>query len=181
MGGLTANSWPYVTPDDHPKEYPAASQALANKLESLVGAGSRGGNMQLLETIASGTGNYWLDAAGTPTVWGGVTPGADYLQVPVAGWWLCGFYGGFNANTAGTYRTMRLAILGGDNTTIPAAMNNISATQHAASAPGWSYSGLAGSGLWYLTAGQGIRCMARLDSGVALGAGANMFCLYQHA
>jgi hypothetical protein len=34
MGGTTTHGWPYVTPDDHPFEYPAASQALANKLES---------------------------------------------------------------------------------------------------------------------------------------------------
>lgn len=34
MSGTTAHGWPYVTPDDHPVEFPAASQALANKLES---------------------------------------------------------------------------------------------------------------------------------------------------
>lgn len=35
MSGTTTSGWPYVTPDDHPYQYPAASQALANKLEVL--------------------------------------------------------------------------------------------------------------------------------------------------
>jgi hypothetical protein len=34
MSGTTAGGWPYVTPDDHPVEFPAHSQALANKLEA---------------------------------------------------------------------------------------------------------------------------------------------------
>lgn len=34
MTGTTASGWPYVEPDDHPKEWPAHSQALANKLEA---------------------------------------------------------------------------------------------------------------------------------------------------
>lgn len=34
MSGTTTSGWPYVTPDDHPVEYPAASQALANLLEA---------------------------------------------------------------------------------------------------------------------------------------------------
>lgn len=34
MSGTTTHGWPYVTPDDHPKEYPAASQQLAEKLEA---------------------------------------------------------------------------------------------------------------------------------------------------
>jgi hypothetical protein len=38
MGGTTANGWPYVTPTDKPKEFPAASQALANKLQARLGA-----------------------------------------------------------------------------------------------------------------------------------------------
>lgn len=37
MSGTTSGGWPYVTPDDHPKEYPSASQGLANKLESVLG------------------------------------------------------------------------------------------------------------------------------------------------
>ena len=37
MSGVTTNGWPYVTPDDHPLEFPAHSQALANKLEALGG------------------------------------------------------------------------------------------------------------------------------------------------
>lgn len=32
--GVTPSGWPYVTPDDHPKEYPAHSQQLAEKLEA---------------------------------------------------------------------------------------------------------------------------------------------------
>lgn len=34
MSGVTAGGWPYVTPEDHPLEFPALSQQLANKLES---------------------------------------------------------------------------------------------------------------------------------------------------
>lgn len=34
MSGTTAGGWPYVTPDDHPKEYPAASQQLAEKIDA---------------------------------------------------------------------------------------------------------------------------------------------------
>jgi len=34
MPSNTANGWPYVTPDDHPKEYPSTSQALAQLLEA---------------------------------------------------------------------------------------------------------------------------------------------------
>ena len=36
MTGTTPNGWPYVTPDDHPLEFPAHSQALAQKLEAVV-------------------------------------------------------------------------------------------------------------------------------------------------
>lgn len=39
MSGTTANGWPYVTPDDHPKEFPAASQALAQKLDTFYKSG----------------------------------------------------------------------------------------------------------------------------------------------
>jgi hypothetical protein len=35
MTGTTASGYPYVTPTDHPKEYPATSQALAKALEIL--------------------------------------------------------------------------------------------------------------------------------------------------
>jgi hypothetical protein len=40
----TASGWPYVTPTDHPKDFPASSQALATKAEAVVGAGMKGGN-----------------------------------------------------------------------------------------------------------------------------------------
>jgi hypothetical protein len=36
MSGTTGQGWPFVTPDDHPKEYPTLSQALAEKLEADV-------------------------------------------------------------------------------------------------------------------------------------------------
>ena len=35
MPATTPGGWPYVLPADHPVEYPAASQNLANKLEAL--------------------------------------------------------------------------------------------------------------------------------------------------
>lgn len=34
MSGTTPKGWPYVTPDDHPKEYPSLSQTLAEKLDT---------------------------------------------------------------------------------------------------------------------------------------------------
>ena len=34
MPGTTADGWPYILPADHPLEYPAQSQALANLLDS---------------------------------------------------------------------------------------------------------------------------------------------------
>lgn len=37
----TANGWPYVVPADHPLEYPALSQQLANLLESRLGTAAR--------------------------------------------------------------------------------------------------------------------------------------------
>lgn len=39
MSGTTTDGWPYVTPDDHPKEYPAASQQLAEKLSTAQSGG----------------------------------------------------------------------------------------------------------------------------------------------
>ena len=36
MGGVSASGWPYVTPDDHPIDFPAHSLALSNLLESRV-------------------------------------------------------------------------------------------------------------------------------------------------
>jgi len=36
MGGVTPHGVPYVTPDDHPAEFPAHSQALANALENVT-------------------------------------------------------------------------------------------------------------------------------------------------
>lgn len=36
MSGTTTHGWPYVTPDDHPLQFPAASQVLAEKLEGAV-------------------------------------------------------------------------------------------------------------------------------------------------
>jgi hypothetical protein len=50
MSGSTVHGFPYVTPDDHPKEFPASSQALANKLESavkVVATGTSSGNTGL--------------------------------------------------------------------------------------------------------------------------------------
>lgn len=34
MSGTTEHGWPYVTPEDHPLEFPTHSQALANKLDA---------------------------------------------------------------------------------------------------------------------------------------------------
>ena len=46
MSGATAGGWPYVTPEDHPLEFPTLSQQLATKLQAeitdKVAAGSRG-------------------------------------------------------------------------------------------------------------------------------------------
>lgn len=50
MSGTTTNGWPYVTPDDHPKEYPAASQALAQMIDSSEG---------LTDQIISAFGPGW--------------------------------------------------------------------------------------------------------------------------
>lgn len=47
MPGSTAHGWPYVTPDDHPVEFPAHSQALATKLE----AGPRVQSGAFLDTV----------------------------------------------------------------------------------------------------------------------------------
>lgn len=38
--GVTAHGWPYVQPDDHPLQYPAVSQSLAEKLETLPQPGT---------------------------------------------------------------------------------------------------------------------------------------------
>jgi len=58
MGGTTTNGWPYVTPDDHPFEFPAASQTLANKLDAQV-------PLVKLRTV---TGPYTTDTNGFFTV-----------------------------------------------------------------------------------------------------------------
>ena len=34
MGGITTSGYPYVTPDDHPQVYPAASQQLAESIQT---------------------------------------------------------------------------------------------------------------------------------------------------
>jgi len=53
MGGTTTNGYPYVTPDDHPQVYPAASQQLAETIETKLGRGIQKGTI----TPASG----WID------------------------------------------------------------------------------------------------------------------------
>lgn len=65
--GLTPNGWPYVTPDDHPKEYPAVSQQLAEKLETATSNPSplslalipahRGSRLLLAAVISDAAGN----------------------------------------------------------------------------------------------------------------------------
>lgn len=54
MSGTTAGGWPYVTPDDHPKEFPAHSQALAQKLDAMPAS-----------KLRMGTGSYALGSNGT--------------------------------------------------------------------------------------------------------------------
>lgn len=54
MSGSTAGGIPYVTPDDHPKEYPTASQQLAELLSAKFAA---------LPRIAAG--EFQVHASGT--------------------------------------------------------------------------------------------------------------------
>ena len=53
--GLTPGGWPYATPDDHPLQYPAVSQQLAEKLEAVPVA--CGGKVQITATLAGGWAN----------------------------------------------------------------------------------------------------------------------------
>ena len=67
MSGTTAGGWPYVTPDDHPKEYPAASQQLAEKIDARLVA--------LPAAVATGT----VDTAGVAVTF----PAGRFTATPV--------------------------------------------------------------------------------------------------
>ena len=77
MSGTTANGWPYVTPDDHPKEFPAASQALAQKLDTLGASAQTKRTTQddapadtwgavAAVTVPATAGSVWLIHVGIP-------------------------------------------------------------------------------------------------------------------
>jgi hypothetical protein len=86
----TANGWPYVTPTDHPKDFPASSQALATKLEADV----RGFKTGYWSGSADGSGNISIThgLGRTPTAMI-LTPGANATTGPLslAGWRVTGF------------------------------------------------------------------------------------------
>jgi hypothetical protein len=53
--GLTPFGWPYVQPDDHPLQYPAISQALAEKLDAAA-------------IVHAGEGAYAVDGSGSGVI-----------------------------------------------------------------------------------------------------------------
>lgn len=69
MGGTTTGGFPYVTPDDHPLQFPAHSQALANKLQADSTASTSGvltvaGTWTLLAGSQVVRRNGWIAAYG---------------------------------------------------------------------------------------------------------------------
>jgi hypothetical protein len=77
MGGTTADGWPYVTPDDHPKEFPAHSQGLANGLQYL------GDTVQAIPAIAGGQVSVPVLAAGaTSAAFNIVFPAGKFTVAP---------------------------------------------------------------------------------------------------
>lgn len=94
----TPNGWPYVLPADHPLEFPAISQQLANLLESRFAAGATLGAL----TPVSGWKDYGssygglyvtkvgrivtVDAMLTLTANLGVTAGQDVPIATLPGW-----------------------------------------------------------------------------------------------
>lgn len=94
----TANGWPYVEPADHPLEYPAVSQQLANKLESKVtGRYSLGGGSRATSTALASQTPYdvvWESFVSAPS------PPVGYLPCDASGVLI----------PAGTFAIVRLEI-----------------------------------------------------------------------
>jgi hypothetical protein len=86
MTGATTNGWPYVTPTDNPKNYPATSQALANKLEADV-KGLKAGYSGPVTTDGSGfvTITHTLGRVPVAVL---LTPGPNAItgNLALAGW-----------------------------------------------------------------------------------------------
>jgi hypothetical protein len=76
MGGTTTGGIPYVTPDDHPKEYPAASQALAAKIDELQAA------VAAIPNVVSGRTGIQTAAAAASTTWNITFPAGSFTGPP---------------------------------------------------------------------------------------------------
>ena len=166
MGGTTTHGYPYVSPTDHPKEYPAASQALANAIDAANM--SVGGITQGTASVPSSTtGSTAFTVSGTPVVWGGMTASTSFLLAPVAGRYRISFTVSFPTGSGGTIRAAWIwnnvgAIPG------PAGQDQIAVYN----VPSVNTTGigntLTGSGVWELGVGDMVRIYTRQDSGSSL-------------
>ena len=110
MSGATAGGWPYVTPDDHPLEYPAWSQQFAEIAEAKVGTAwalALGGASFSLPNGVTTVVPVTLSGSG-----GGFTIASNALVIPKPGLYLISGQLAFAANTTGS-RSMFLYRNGG--------------------------------------------------------------------
>jgi hypothetical protein len=144
---------------------PTASGDAVNKAY----ADGAGGIMVVAGNVATGAANHWVGSVGTPTLWGGVISGSDYLMSRKDGWYRCSFNGTFDTNTTGSVREMRLAINGAtDHDEIPPGATHIGASTSPKSWAGWGLN-LSATGIWHMPVGKVIRLMARHDATASLG------------
>ena len=165
MGGTTAHGYPYVSPTDHPKEWPAASQALANVLEAqnmAVGGVSHGS----ASVPSSTTGSTAFTVVGTPLVWGGMTVNASGLVTPVTGRYRITLQAAFPTGTGGT---IRAAWIWNQSGIVPDPNGQpiVGYAPPSANTTGIGNS-LTASGVWQLDAGMLARIYLRHDAGSAL-------------
>jgi hypothetical protein len=162
MGGTTISGWPYITPDDHPKEFPAHSQALANMLESQ----RVGGVIHASSSVPSSTtADNALTVAGTPATWGGVTANSSSLVVPVKGWYLMTAHAVFGTSGTGTIRLVKIL---NSVSLAPPAGSNVIGAHTVPSANAGPQVPLSCSGIWNVNAGDAFRPYLRQDSGASM-------------
>jgi hypothetical protein len=180
MSGATANGWPYVQPADHPLDYPTLSQQLATKLESAIGGLTPiGGHMYLATNVPSAVGGTTqLAQNAAATLWGGVTITSNALVVPAAGLYRIALSGGYASNGSGTIRAL-WALLTTDAT--PANAGALGSVVPANGNTGGIGLAMTASGVWRLAAGDGVKAMARQDSGATLLFNGTLALQYLHA
>ena len=164
MPATTDGGWGYVLPDDHPVEFPAQSQALANSLEAAGGAHPgrrralmRAADLSVAHNVSTKLASGWNSIAGD-TGDGVFTYAAGILTVHEACSVNVTFAALWDPNSAGT-RRLDLIVIASGALTLRSTVPGITGVAQGQT--------LTQTGLW-LPSGATLQCQVTQSSGAAL-------------